>query len=425
MELKIFKEKIEKITPYEKNSKEHPKEQIKKIRESIETMGFNDPIAVDENYVIITGHGRYLAAKELGLKEVPIIQLKHLDDIQKKQYRIAHNKLTMSTGFNLEMLKVEIEEISLAGGSIELTGLSEIEVEKLEISIEGKLDLTEEKIPEPDENKIPFSKKGDIFTMGKHKLLCGDSRILSDVELLMGEEKGNLIITDPPYNVDYTGKTAEKMTIENDHMSPEDFKIFLQESFQNMSDFVEKGSGIYVFYADTESINFKSAFEKAGFKHSQTCIWMKNAIVMGRQDYHWQHEPIMVGWKLGGSHNWYSDRKQSTVWNFDKPTKNTDHPTPKPIPLLSYPISNSSKKGDLVLDFFGGSGSTLIACENLGRKCYTIELAPKYVDVILKRYILLGKNDIVLFRNGIEEKYSENWGLFEPSEKGNGIKKIT
>ena len=416
MELKIIVEKIEKIIPYEKNPKEHSKEQIKQIAKSIEEMGFNDPIAVDENYIVIAGHGRLLAAKELLLKEVPILILKHLNDIQKKQYRIAHNKLTMSTGFCLEMLKIEVEEIALAGGSIELTGLTELEIEKLEIPIEGKIDLTEEEIPEPNVNRIPFSKKGDIFTLGRHKLLCGDSTIPEVVQILMNGTKGNLIVTDPPYNVDYTGKTAEKMTIKNDHMSSEGFKEFLEKSFKNMSDSVETGSGIYVFYADTESINFKSSLEKAGFKHSQTCIWVKNTIVMGRQDYHWQHEPIMVGWKLGSSHKWYSDRKQSTIWNFDKPTKNTDHPTPKPIALLSFPISNSSKKGDLVIDFFGGSGSTLIACENLDRKCYTIELDEKFVDVILKRYILLGKKDVVLFRNGVEEKYSENWGLFKPDE---------
>ena len=400
--LEIKEIEIEKIKPYKNNTKEHPKEQINKIAESIKEMGFNDPIAVDENNEIIEGHGRLLAAMLLGLKIIPIIVLEHLSEVQKKQYRIAHNKLTMSSGFNLEILKLELEDIISLGGEVDITALELNEIEKLELSIDGEQDMREEIIPKLDNINIRSS-LGDLYILGEHRLLCGNSTIKFDVLKLLGEEKGQLIVTDPPYNVNYTGSTEDELTIKNDNLSEEDFKEFLKKSFDNMKFAVEKGAGIYVFHADTEGNNFRTAMKEAGFYHSQTCIWVKNSIVMGRQDYHWKHEPILVGWSEGGSHNWYSDRKQSTIWEFNKPSKNDIHPTMKPIDLISYPISNSSKKGDIVVDFFGGSGSTLIACENIGRKCRMMELDPIYVDAIVKRFFNMTGKKIKVLKNGETE----------------------
>ena len=400
--LKIIEIDIKKIIPYKNNTKEHPKEQIEKIADSIRRMGFNDPIAVDENNVIIEGHGRLLAAELLELECVPIIILSHLTEVQKKQYRISHNKLTMSSGFNLEILKIELEEIISLGGDLEVTALELNEIEKLELSIDGEQDMSEEIIPKLDEKNIRSS-LGDLYILGEHRLLCGNSTIKYDVLKLLGEEKGQLIVTDPPYNVNYTGSTEDELTIKNDNLSEDDFKEFLKKSFDNMKFAVEKGAGIYVFHADTEGNNFRTAMKESGFYHSQTCIWVKNSIVMGRQDYHWKHEPILVGWSEGGSHNWYSDRKQSTIWEFNKPSKNDIHPTMKPIDLISYPISNSSKKGDIVVDFFGGSGSTLIACENIGRKCRMMELDPIYVDAIVKRFFNMTGKKIKVLKNGETE----------------------
>ena len=400
--LKIIEIDIKKIIPYKNNTKEHPKEQIEKIADSIRIMGFNDPIAVDENNVIIEGHGRLLAAELLELECVPIIILSHLTEVQKKQYRISHNKLTMSSGFNLEILKIELEEIISLGGDIGITALELNEIEKLELSIEDKKELDEEILPEIDTENIRTN-LGDLYFLGDHKLLCGSATEKDDIIKLLGEEKGQLIVTDPPYNVNYTGRTEDKLTIKNDNLTQSEFKEFLKKSFENMKFAVEKGAGIYVFHADTEGNNFRAAMTESGFYHSQTCIWLKNAIVMGRQDYHWKHEPILVGWSEGASHNWYSDRKQTTVWEYNKPLKNDIHPTMKPIDLISYPIANSSKKGDIVIDFFGGSGSTLISCENMGRKCRMIELDPKYIDVIVKRYINMTGKKVKVIKNGETE----------------------
>ena len=269
---------------------------------------------------------------------------------------------------------------ALADLDRDLLGMDNFE---LPPEIDPAKELIEDNIPENVETR---AKAGDVWIMGKHRLLCGDATNMSDVEKLMNKEMAALIVTDPPYNVAYEGKTKEAMTIQNDKMGNESFYEFLKDTFTNYYSVATEGAPIYIFHADTEGVNFRKAMTDGGFKLSQCLVWVKNTIVMGRSDYHWKHEPILYGWKEGKAHTWMSDRKQSTVWNHDKPQRNGEHPTMKPISLIEYPIGNSSAVGSIVCDFFGGSGSTLIACEKLGRRCYTMELDPKYCDVILKRW---------------------------------------
>lgn len=404
--LKIEKINLSEIKPYENNTKEHPPEQIEQIKSSILAFGFNDPIAIDKDNIIVEGHGRYIAVKEMGFEEIDVIRLDHLTEAQRRTYSIAHNKLTMNSDFDLEKLELEIEALNLEGINLELTGF---EMEELETEFPGLFQSEsmiedEENIPGVDGVNPPFNQKGDLWILGEHKLLCGDSTIQEDVNKLMGEERADLIITDPPYNVNYEGVAGK---IQNDSMKNDEFYEFLANVYNRFYEVAKEGAGIYVFHADTEGINFRLAMESAGFYHSQTCIWVKNSIVMGRQDYHWKHEPILVGWKKPGTHKWYSDRCQSTVWEFDKPTRNDIHPTMKPVPLIIYPMQNSSLRGDIVVDLFGGSGTTLIASEETGRKARLMELDPKYADCIVKRYYRLGREEIKLIRDGKEITFAE------------------
>ena len=259
---------------------------------------------------------------------------------------------------------------------------------------------------EAELEKPAISKMGDVWKLGRHRLICGDSTAEETFTHLMDGKQANLVVTDPPYNVDYEGNAGK---IKNDNMSDDKFYNFLLSSFINMEKCMVHDASIYVFHADTEGLNFRKAFSDAGFYLSGTCIWKKQSLVLGRSPYQWQHEPVLFGWKKKGKHSWYSDRKQSTIWEFDRPKKNKDHPTMKPVALVSYPILNSSLSNCIVLDPFGGSGSTLIACEQTERICYTIELDEKYCDVIVKRYIeQVGSSDnVILFRDGKEYKYSE------------------
>ncbi len=406
--MKIEKISIDEIIPYINNAKEHPRKQINKIKSSIVEFGFNDPIAIDEKNVIIEGHGRLIALQELNFKEVEVIKLKHLSEAQKKQYIIAHNKLTMDTGFDMKKLEVELESIKVTDEDLTLTGFNLDEIENINLNlVDNNRVIEEDEVPEIDLKREPYSKLSDLWILGNHKLFCGDATNRDQVKLLMGEEQGQLVITDPPYNVNYEGKTKDKLTIQNDNVSNSNFYDFLLDSYSRIYESLEDGGGIYVFHADTEGINFRKAMQDAGFYFSQCCVWVKNSLVMGRQDYHWQHEPILVGWKPGKAHNWYSDRKQTTVWNFDRPSRNDIHPTMKPLNLLAYPIKNSSRPGDIVIDLFGGSGSTLMACEELDRICRTMELDPRYVDAIVKRYFKNGKEDIKLIRDGETYTFSE------------------
>lgn len=373
---------IEKLVPYVNNARTHSPEQINKLRSSIREFGFINPVIIDRDFGVIAGHGRILAAKEEKIDKVPCVFADHLTEAQKKAYIIADNRMAMDAGWDEELLRVEIEALQAEAFDLSLTGFDDNELSKLfDDSIEAQEDDFD---VDAELNKPTFSKAGDIWTIGRHRLICGDSTKAETYETLMQGKKANLVITDPPYNVNYEG-TAGK--IKNDNQAPEAFFNFLFDAFSNIEKAMADDASIYVFHADTEGLNFRKAFDAAGFYLSGCCIWKKPSLVLGRSPYQWQHEPCLYGWKKKGKHQWYSDRKQTTIWEFEKTKKNTDHPNMKPVPLLAYPIANSSMSNTLVLDPFGGSGSTLIACEQLDRSCFTIELDEKYCDVIVKRYI--------------------------------------
>ena len=371
---------IEELNPYENNAKLHPKEQIDQIVRSMEEFGNNDPIAIDENNVIIEGHGRLLALKQMGEKEVPVIRLKHLTDEQKRAYILAHNQLTLNTGFDEEILAAELESIV----GIDMTDFG-FDLDVVDV-VEELTDVEEDSDFDVTPPKEPKSKPGDLYQLGNHRLLCGDSTSLDDVAKLMGGEQADMLLTDPPYNVAYEGATEDKLTIQNDDMEDEDFRQFLRDVYASADSAMKPGASFYIWHADSEGYNFRGAAHDVGWTIRQCLIWNKNTLVLGRQDYHWKHEPCLYGWKDGASHNWYGNRKQTTVMDFDKPTRNGEHPTMKPVPLFAYQMEMSSKKGDNVLDLFGGSGTTMIAAEQLGRNAYLMELDPRYVDVIVNRW---------------------------------------
>lgn len=395
---------IDKLVPYVRNARTHSKEQILQLRASLREFGFVNPVIVDKDLNIIAGHGRILAAKEEGITEVPCVFAEHLTEAQKRAYIIADNRLAMNAGWDMEMLSVEISELQGVDFDLSVLGFDEAELSKLMGDIE---DVKDDDFDVDEELKKPaVTKVGDLWLLGNHRLICGDSTKIDTFTVLMDGKQANLVVTDPPYNVNYEGSAGK---LKNDNMADEAFYTFLLSAFKNMEAVMTKDASIYVFHADTEGLNFRKAFSDAGFYLSGTCIWKKQSLVLGRSPYQWQHEPVLFGWKKAGKHNWYSDRKQTTIWEFEKPKKNADHPTMKPVPLIAYPILNSSMVNSIVLDPFGGSGSTLVACEQTERICYTIELDEKYSDVIVKRYVeQVGDSDSVfLLRDGTKYKYSE------------------
>ena len=376
---------LEKLVPYINNARTHSPEQIKKLRSSLREFGFINPVIIDRDYGVIAGHGRILAAKEENMKDVPCVFADHLNEAQKKAYIIADNRMAMDAGWDEELLRIEIESLQAESFDIGLTGFDEKEIADL------FSDCKEAEIEEDDFDltkaleKAAFVERGDIWKVGRHTLMCGDATSKEDVDLLMGEKKANLILTDPPYGVSF--KSSNGLTIQNDSIKDEEFYTFLLQAFSCMASHLEQGGSGYIFHADTEGLHFRKAFIDAGFHLAGVCIWVKNALVLGRSDYQWQHEPVLYGFLKNGKHSWYSDRKQTTIWNFDKPKRNENHPTSKPLDLLSYPIRNSCQENAIVLDTFGGSGSTLMACEKTNRICYTMELDEKYASVILRRYV--------------------------------------
>jgi len=373
---------IEKLVPYVNNARTHSPEQINKLRSSIREFGFINPVIIDRDFGVIAGHGRILAAKEERIDKVPCVFADHLSEAQKKAYIIADNRMAMDAGWDEKLLRVEIEALQAEAFDLSLTGFDEKELSKL---FDDGTETREDDFDVDEElNKPTFSKAGDVWTLGRHRLFCGDSTKAESYETLRQGKKANLVLTDPPYNVNYEGAAGK---IKNDNMADSKFYQFLLDAFSNIEKVMADDASIYVFHADTEGLNFRKAFSDAGFYLSGCCIWKKPSLVLGRSPYQWQHEPCLYGWKKNGKHQWYSDRKQTTIWEFEKTKKNTDHPTMKPVPLLAYPIQNSSMSNTLVLDPFGGSGSTLIACEQIDRSCFTIELDEKYCDVIVKRYI--------------------------------------
>ena len=371
---------LSKLKPYKNNARTHSEEQIEKIAKSIEEFGFINPVLIDSEFGIIAGHGRVLGASKLGMTEVPCLFIEDLTEAQKRAYILADNKLALDAGWDEEILKIELQALQDLDFDISLTGF-----DMADISIDEPAEIADDDY-EVEVPKQPKAKLGDIYRLGNHRLMCGDSTSIEDVEKLMDGTKVDLLITDPPYNVAYEGKTADALTIVNDEMSDESFREFLRSAFYCADHVMKEGAVFYIWHADSEGYNFRGACHDIGWKVRQCLIWNKNSMVLGRQDYQWKHEPCLYGWKGGASHLWASDRKQVTVLDFDRPQRNREHPTMKPIPLFDYQIQNNTKKEDVVLDLFGGSGTTVIACEQNGRIAYVMELDPKYVDVIIDRW---------------------------------------
>lgn len=397
---------IDKLVPYVNNARTHSKEQVMKLRSSLREFGFVNPVIIDKDYGILAGHGRVMAAKEEGLTEVPCVLADYLTEAQKKAYILADNRYAQDAGWDEELLRIEIESLQGEDFDILLTGFDVAEIDDL-FKEDLKDGIKEDEFDVDAElNNPAITKQGDVWLLGNHRLICGDSTKAETYETLMDGKKANLIVTDPPYNVNYEGSAGK---IKNDNMDNTSFYQFLFDAFTNMESSLSSDGSIYVFHADTEGLNFRKAFADAGFYLSGTCIWKKQSLVLGRSPYQWQHEPCLFGWKIKGKHQWYSGRKETTIWEFDKPKKNGEHPTMKPIPLIAYPIMNSSMSNCIVLDPFGGSGSTLIACEQTNRICYTIELDEKFCDVIVKRYIeQVGTSENVsVMRDGQIYQYGE------------------
>jgi len=393
--VKITQKKVTELIPYVNNSRTHSDEQVAQIAASIKEFGWTNPILVDGTNGIIAGHGRLLAARKLGYTEVPTIELADLTETQKKAYIIADNRLALNAGWDNEMLTIELNDLLADGFALEMLGFDPKELAALlepEV-IEGLTD--EDAVPEVPEE--PKTKLGDIYQLGNHRLMCGDSCSQEAVEKLTNGAGVDMLLTDPPYNVAYEGKTKESLTIQNDSMGDEQFRQFLRDAFVTADTVMKKGAVFYIWHADSEGYNFRGACHDAGWKVRQCLIWKKSSMVMGRQDYHWKHEPCLYGWKDGAGHLWATDRKQTTILEFEKPHRNGEHPTMKPVALFEYQMLNNTKGGDIVLDLFGGSGTTMLAAEKHGRHGYLMELDPKYCDVIVKRWEdFTGKKAVLL-----------------------------
>lgn len=396
---KVQEVTLSKLKPYEKNAKIHGPGQIEKLKDSINEFGFLTPCLIDEDFNLIAGHGRVMAAKELGMKSVPCVFVEGLTEAQRRAYILADNRLGELGEWDMDLVTEELKELEDMDFNIELTGFDFPETEE-------EVEIKEDEVPEPPEE--PITKLGDLWQLGEHRLICGDSTSTDDLDKLMGEDKADLLLTDPPYNValgmggsvDEARKRHRRtdgLVIMNDKMEDDDFYDFLLSFYNAASTQMKDGASFYIWHADNEGLNFRRALKDAGFTLRQTLIWAKNSITLGRQDYQWKHEPCLYGWKDGAAHNWYSDRSQSTILEFKKPSRSDIHPTMKPVELFAYQIQCSTKRGDIVLDSFGGSGTTVIACEQLGRKARTCELDPRYASAIIKRWeTLTGEKAVLL-----------------------------
>lgn len=379
----------DKLIPYASNPRNNAGA-VDAVAGSIKEFGFKNPIIVDSNNTIIAGHTRLLAARKLGLETVPIIVANDLTEKQVKAFRIADNKASEMSEWDEELLALELSDLSGMFTGFDEKELSDLFNTKQEV-VEDEYDI----VP-PEE---PKSKLGDIYQLGRYRLMCGDATLSEDVRTLTNGVRVDMYLTDPPYNVNYNGKTNEALKILNDSMLDNEFRSFLAKSYSAANEVMKSGAVFYIWHADTEGYNFRGACRDIGWQVRQCLIWNKNSLVLGRQDYHWKHEPCLYGWKEGESHLWSTDRKQTTVLNFDKPIKNIEHPTMKPVRLFDYLIQNNTKSEDVVLDTFAGSGTTIIACEQNGRIAYCMELDPKYVDVIIDRWEKLTGLKAILLEN--------------------------
>lgn len=408
MNTKRFEEvSIEKLVPYARNARTHSKEQIAQLRASLREFGFVSPAVIDADYNILVGHGRVQAAREEGYQTIPCVFAEDLTEAQKRAYILADNQLALNAGWDEEMLSVELADLQENAFDLSVLGFAENDLEKL-LNGESESDAKDDDFDLSSAlEQAAFVETGDVWIVGKHRLVCGDATSKEDVAKLMDGKKANMLLTDPPYGVSF--KSSSGLTIKNDSMKNEEFYNFLKASFDAVVDHMEKGGVGYVFHADTEGLNFRKAFVDAGFHLAGCCIWVKDSLVLGRSDYQWQHEPVLYGFLQNGSHPWFSDRKQTTIWNFKKPKRNENHPTSKPLDLLGYPIGNSTQENAIVVDTFGGSGSTMMACEQLNRVCYMMELDPKYASVILRRYVedTGDEENVFVIRDGKKIMYSD------------------
>lgn len=396
--MNIQKIKIDKLIPATYNPRKNLKPsdaEYVKIKNSIEKFGFVSPLVINKDMTVIGGHQRLKVLKEMGIVEVECI-IVDLDKTNEKALNIALNKI--QGDWDEEKLESLLQELKLEDFDTNLTGFDFDEVDEILKDVNGSKEDDFDVDSAYEEIEEPITKPGDVWILGKHRLMCGDSAQKEDVMRLMNNQDADMLLTDPPYNVDYVGKTSEALKIKNDNMSDNQFYEFLKKVFENMYSVTKEGASIYVFHADTEGLNFRKAFKDAGYKLAECLIWKKDCFVMGRQDYQWQHEPILYGWKEGAAHHFINDRTQSTILEFDRPRQSSLHPTMKPIDLVARLLKNSSKENDKILDLFGGSGSTIIAAEQLNRNCYTMELDPKYCDVIVKRWESLTNKEAILER---------------------------
>lgn len=376
-----------------KNYRKHSDENKALIKKSINETGLGRSVVIDSENELIAGNGVVSQLPEgTPIKVVEtdgstLVVVKRTDlktkDEKRKKLALMDNSASNNVEWDLDNLQADFD----------LDELQTFGVEDLPKFIEEETEVVEDDIPEEVETKC---KRGDIWQLGDHRLMCGDSTVITDVEKLMNGERADLLLTDPPYNVAYEEKTKERLTIQNDKQDDNTFLQFLTDAFTCAFAFVKEGASFYIWHADSEGLNFRFALKNAGFTLKQTLIWLKNTMVLGRQDYQWKHEPCLYGWKEGAAHTWTSDRKQTTILEFSKPSRNADHPTMKPVALFAYELQNSTQKGGLVLDLFGGSGTSIIACEQTGRKCYTMELDAHYCDVIIKRWENLTGKEAVL-----------------------------
>lgn len=382
--MQIIEMNIDDVIPYANNPRKNDGEAVDRVASSIKEYGFKSPIIVDKDNVVIAGHTRLKAAHKLKLDTVPVIKADDLTPAQIKSYRIADNKVAEYSTWDNELLSIEFEKLQELDFDLDLTGFEDFEIESL-LNEDENEEVTEDDF-EFELPKEPKSKHGELYRLGNHYLMCGDSTSIEDVEKLTNGVKIDMLITDPPYNVAYEGGTKDKLTIKNDNMESEQFRAFLTSAFYAADTVMKNGAVFYIWHADSEGYNFRGACKDVEWKVRQCLIWNKNSMVLGRQDYQWKHEPCLYGWKGGASHLWASDRKQTTILEFEKPLRNSEHPTMKPIALFDYQIKNNTKQEDTVLDLFAGSGTTLIACEQNGRISFNMELDPKYVDVIIDRW---------------------------------------